>query len=116
MVKGGDWVAFDTETTDLDGEIISWAVVDPMGNVLGSGLVKPKGRVSEGATALHGITDSMLAYAPTFDQVAPFLAMLFSNRRVVMYNAEFDMSRVLTSARACGCGFVPFYGDCAMEA
>src|SRR5215470_6059004 len=37
LVQQGNWVAFDSETTSLEGEIISWAVAAPDGTILGQG-------------------------------------------------------------------------------
>src|SRR5438128_10573058 len=83
MVKQRRYVTVDTETTSLEGEVIQWAVVGPDGAVLGQGLVKPQGRVTPGAYAVHQISDEMLTSAPTFDQVAPEIWALLDGNTVV---------------------------------
>jgi DNA polymerase III epsilon subunit-like protein len=100
VADAANWVTFDSETTSLEGEIIQWAICAPNGSVLGEGLVKPTEPITEGARAIHGITDEMLADAPTFDLVAPRIWSLLEGKTVVIYNASFDTSRLYTSLYA----------------
>ncbi len=102
LVRTDNWVAFDTETTDLDGEIVEWAVCNPSGQVLGSGLVKPVARISEEAYRIHHISDAMLKHAPTFDTAWPKIWAHLQGKTVVIYNQWFDVARLATSARAVG--------------
>ena len=97
MVREGRYCVLDVETTALDGEIIQWAVVDPNGTTLGQGLVKPQGKITEEARAIHHISDEQLADAPTFDQVAQLIWPLLEGRVVVAYNAAFESERLYTS-------------------
>ena len=55
LIHQGNWVAFDSETTSLEGEIISWAVAAPDGTILGQGFVQPTRPITEGARAIHHI-------------------------------------------------------------
>jgi len=97
VVSRGNYVTFDTETTSLDGQIIQWAVCDHTGQVLGTGYVKPTEPISEGARAIHGITDEMLLDAPTFDLIAQKIWDLIEGKAVIIYNASFDISRLYSS-------------------
>ncbi|MHB8596685.1 MAG: 3'-5' exonuclease [Ktedonobacteraceae bacterium] len=96
------FVTFDTETTGLEWEdqIIQWAVCSQEGTVLGSGYVKPTVPISEGAFAIHGIREEQLANAPTFAEVWPTLQELITGKTVVIYNADFDIGKLWSSARA----------------
>ena len=61
----------DTETTGLgdDAEVVELAVIDCAGAVLLDTLVRPSGPVPAEAAAIHGITDAMLADAPTWSEI-----------------------------------------------
>jgi DNA polymerase III epsilon subunit-like protein len=97
---GTDWITFDTETTGLQGQIIAWAVCSSSGEVLGSGYVKPTVPIEPGARAIHGITDEQLQDAPSFAEVLPELWRLLEQKTIIIYNAEFDLSRFETSLQA----------------
>jgi DNA polymerase-3 subunit epsilon len=85
-------VALDCETTGLeaDAEIISVAVVDLAGGILLNTLVKPEGAIPAEASAVHGLTDKLVATAPLLPGVWPHLQQALGGRVVVAYNAGFD--------------------------
>lgn len=56
-----------------------------------------------GPTHIHGITAAMLAGAPTFGRVHPYLAGLLSGRVVVGHNVDrFDLAFLLAECRRLG--------------
>lgn len=66
-------IFYDTETTGVRSEkdrIIEIAAYDPLNNLSFERLVNPKFPIPPEATAIHHITDEMVAEAPTFDVVA----------------------------------------------
>lgn len=91
-------VFFDTETTRIDGEIVDLALVDCAGKVLLSTLVHPCELISPEAEAVHSITNEMVANAPTFDVVWEQFRHLTANKRVIIYNAQFDMRMLRLSS------------------
>lgn len=91
LVARHDWVVLDTETTGLDGYVVQIAVINDDGQVLLDTLVNPLAPVEAGARAVHGISDEQLAGAPTFADVLPQLRAAVRGRRVVVYNAAFDL-------------------------
>lgn len=112
-------VFLDTETTGLgDGaEIIDIGIVDVAGNVLLDALVRPMRPIPTEATAVHGITDAMVAEAPTFGDIAAQLGALIDRRRVVVYNAQYDLAMVNQCGKAAGwADFVRDEWQCAMLA
>jgi DNA polymerase III epsilon subunit-like protein len=113
------FVTFDTETTgkESDDQIISWAVCDQFGKELGSGYVKPTIPISDGAYAIHGISEEQLQDAPSFKDAWPHLCELLAGKTVVIYNAVFDIGRLWASATAHDISFkYDFCNDiCAME-
>ena len=86
-------VFLDTETTGIQNtaEIIEVGVVDTDGSTLFQSLVRPRRPVPPDATRIHGLTNAMLADAPTWLQIWPQLEALLRNRQVGAYNAEFDL-------------------------
>ena len=86
-------VYLDTETTGLDAqsEIVEISLVDADGAVLLDTLVKPVERIPAGATEVHGITNAMVADAPSWKTVWPRLAELMAKRPVAIYNAPYDL-------------------------
>ena len=66
-----------------------------------SSLINPGCPIPEAATAIHGITDAMVADAPTLELVAPELFRLAKDAVPCAYNAPFDrtvLHRYITGA------------------
>ena len=94
----------DTETTGLgdDAEVVELAVIDCAGAVLLDTLVRPSGPVPAEAAAIHGITDAMLAGAPTWSEIHARFCDLVEGRQVVIYNREFDVRVIRQTAHRYG--------------
>jgi DNA polymerase-3 subunit epsilon len=94
----------DTETTGLgdDAEVVELAVIDCAGAVLLDTLVRPSGPVPAEAAAIHGITDAMLAGAPTWSAIHDRFCDLVEGRQVVIYSREFDTRVISQTARRYG--------------
>lgn len=97
----------DTETTGVDAqaEACEISIIDGYGRTLLDTLVRPMGRVSSNAFAVHGITDDMLRGAPTMAEVQPELFRILKAFPVPMaYNAPFDCRIIRQSLQAAGMG------------
>ena len=94
----------DAETTGLgdDAEVVELAVIDCAGAVLLDTLVRPSGPVPAEAAAIHGITDAMLAEAPTWSELHARFCGLVEGRQVVIYSREFDVRVISQTARRYG--------------
>ena len=94
----------DTETTGLgdDAEVVELALIDCAGAVLLDTLVRPSGPVPAEAAAIHGITDAMLAGAPTWSEIHARFCDLVEGRQVVIYNREFDVRVIRQTAHRYG--------------
>ena len=94
----------DTETTGLgdDAEIVELAVIDCAGAVLLDTLVRPSGPVPAETTAIHGITDAMLADAPAWSEIHDSFCRLVEGRELVIYSREFDARLIGQTARRYG--------------
>lgn len=86
----GQFVLFDQETSGFSpsDEIIQIGVINQAGEVLLDTLVKPMQSITN--SERHGITDELVAGAPTFPQVYEQVAALLGGRLVLSYNSEFD--------------------------
>lgn len=87
-----DWVILDTETTGLcDAEIVEIAIIDCAGKPLLDTLLKPTIPIPSEARKIHGITEEMVADAPPFSEVYPHIVQVLEGKRILIYNAEFDI-------------------------
>lgn len=82
----------DTETTGLsdDDEIVQIAILSYTGETLLDTLIKPTKPIPAGSTRIHGITDEMVADAPTFPEIYPKLDDLLRHNFWLIYNANYD--------------------------
>lgn len=108
------YIILDTETTDLDGEIIEIAIIDLLGNVLLNQRIKPLGAMSQGAQAVHGISLEMLANEPLFADVYPRIAELIQDKTVLIYNKSFDIARLSGDCKRHGLDRLKFKSECVM--
>ncbi len=101
FLLGRDFVLLDTETTGLyhDAEIVELGLLGSDGTEPISSLVKPRLPIPEGATAIHGITNEMVADAPLWPEVLEQLIIHTEGKPIVIYNAQFDV-RMLEQTNA----------------
>lgn len=98
-------IFLDTETTGLDdeAEILEIALVDHLGQVIFESYCKPvKAKTHEKALEVHGITDEMLATAPSWTEIEQQVNRLLENKTVVIFNARFDVRLMRQTAEASG--------------
>jgi len=92
MMQRQDWVILDTETTGLyAAEVVEIAVIAPQGNPLLDTLVKPTITIPEEVIKIHGITNEMVAEAPSFVDVHSQIVAALFGKQVIIYNADFDI-------------------------
>lgn len=85
----------DTETTGLrDAQIVEIAVVRADGETLLNSLVSPSISIPPEVVAIHGISDAMVAAAPTFSELYPKILEASAGKKVIIYNSGFD-TRIL---------------------
>ena len=95
----------DTETTGLgdEAEICEIAVIRHDGSVVLDTLVRPTGKISAGATRVHGITDADVRDAPSIDDVLDAsVRLLLASHQIAIYNADYDLRLLRQSAAAAG--------------
>lgn len=86
-------VYLDTETTGTDdtAEVVEIAVIDHTGAVLMESYVRPLRPIPAAATAVHHITEAMVAQAPTWKELWPQVRAVLEGRLIAIYNAEYDV-------------------------
>ena len=103
-------VSLDTETTGLDvrrDRLLSVGAVHLHGHRLYLGetfdrLVNPAQRIPPGSTAIHSITDAMIAEAPDYASTAADLARFCGERVWVGHNIGFDAAILRREAKLAG--------------
>lgn len=108
LLESDELVAIlDTETTGLPMseyfQVVEVSIIDKHGTVLFDSLIKPicdEGVMSipPSASSIHGITDEMVACAPTFAEVWTELEKILSTHSIWCYNADFDRQAIIHSA------------------
>lgn len=90
LVCTGDFVVWDSETTDLHGQFVEIAVVDAYGKVLFDQRIRPGCLNDPDAYEIHGIRDEDLATAPTFYDIYCDLRAVLHDKHWVIYNRDYD--------------------------
>lgn len=87
------WLILDTETTGLeDAEIVQIGIIDLEGQIILDSLIKPTISIPSEVIAIHGITDEMTTNAPSFPEIYPQIVKSISQKKILIYNADFDTS------------------------
>ena len=96
MLINNNVLFLDTETTGIekDAKIVDLGVIDNKGNVLINILLQPGISMPEGATAVNGITDSMLRDCPRFVQISSSVKKMLKGKTIIAWNSSFDKRMV----------------------
>jgi DNA polymerase-3 subunit epsilon len=102
-------IVLDTETTGTDpagDRIVEIGCVELL-NYIPTGrsyhvYVNPQRAVSQGALAVHGLSDSFLAGKPPFRSIAQELLEFVRDARLVIHNAVFDIAFLDAEFGRCG--------------
>ena len=106
-----EYVAFDLETTGLSSqkdEIIEIGAVRMQGGkelARFQTFVNPRRRLEQKIVELTGITDAMLADAPSIETVLPEFLEFVGDRVLVAHNADFDTGFIREACRKQGLNY-----------
>ena len=111
----------DVETTGLpsrdpETEVVSIAMINSEGRIVLAGLVNPQRPIPLEAQKVHGIDDRMVKDAPPFKVIGNLIAGTMEGKRVVCYNAGFDVHLLVTLFQRYNIDIPDFDVQCAMEA
>jgi DNA polymerase-3 subunit epsilon len=96
-----DYVILDTETTGLGNcEIIELSLINLMGNTLLDTRLNPKGVISDGATAIHGISKKHLIDCPSLPNIWAKFQEIVEGKTLLIYNSDFDLNAIASSLKA----------------
>lgn len=110
------FVILDTETTGLTApEVVSIAIVDDRGRPLLHEIVQPARPIEPEAARINGFRAEDLAQRPAFPAIAPAVAEAVRGKRVVIYNAAYDMTVLANTHRRYGIAVPEFEPWCAMQ-
>lgn len=92
-------IVLDTETTGTDAKggdrVIEIGCVELIGHIRSGNtlhrFVNPQRAVSEGAFAVHGLSDAFLADKPIFADIVDAVVAFCGDARLVIHNAAFDV-------------------------
>lgn len=106
--KAASWLLdchiLDTETTGLDGqaEIVEISIIDQVGQVVFDSLVKPRQPIPVEATNIHGISNEMVADAPSWADIHAEVCRIVASKPLVIYNADYDLRLMSQTAALYG--------------
>jgi DNA polymerase-3 subunit epsilon len=95
--KDQTFVAFDTETSGaypLGADVVEFGAVKwQNGEVIGEyqTLLKPREKMSDFIIGIHGITNEMVADAPTMDQKVSEILEFLGSSVLMAHHAPFDL-------------------------
>lgn len=116
VLEDRDYLILDTETTGLDRpELVSLAAVNHRGETLFNEYVRPGKPIEPGATALTGITNEAVRDRPAYPTFHEAIVHLLTGRRVVIYNAAFDLAVLENTAARYSLVAPSFAPWCAMR-
>jgi len=100
-----DFVIVDTETTGLgnDAEIVEISIIDRDGTDLFTSLVRPNMPILPEVVAIHGITNGMVCNAPSWKDIHDCVMHLFTNKKIAIYNAPYDLRMLQQCSQFAGC-------------
>lgn len=111
----------DLETTGLpdkdpETQIVSIALLDGLGTVVFASMVNPHQPIPEAATAVHGLTQGHIQNAPSFASIGPLISRMVEGKRIVCYNAAFDIHMLVLMFQKYKIEVPQFKPECAMLA
>jgi DNA polymerase-3 subunit epsilon len=110
-----EYCILDTETTGLNGaEPIEIGITDLYGRLMLNIRVKPTILIEADAIAIHGITNKAVKDAPSFARIYTDLLKAIGTRKLLIYNASYDLNVLKNACKAWDISYPHFYAECVM--
>lgn len=111
-----EYLICDTEgTANRANELVEVSMIDLDGNVLYDSLIKPRTSISRTGVRLHGITNEMVADAPTWPEAAPEIRKLLDERVMLAFDSISDVLRIKKTASIYEEPFGPIRHECIQK-
>lgn len=112
----GKALILDTETCDLNGEVIELAIIDTNNNTFYNRRFKPITAIQPGAFRVHGISAVTLAHEPSFASEYPIIKRIIDKAQVVLiYNNTFDLGCLAVTCKLHGVPDLSIQTACIMR-
>ncbi len=103
-------IVLDTETTGIsikEGHRVVEIACLELENLIPTGnkfhcCINPQRKVSEKAFEIHGYSDEFLSKQKNFDDIKEEFLNFIENKRLIIHNAEFDLSHLNNELSLCG--------------
>jgi len=108
----------DTETTGVGkkDQVIQIGIINKQGEAILDTLIKPTVPITDGASAVNGLTMERLEDAPSFADIFVDLSSKLAGAHIVAYNIDFDWRLLEQTSRAFGLPmFRTPHKHCAMK-
>lgn len=114
MMGADNALILDTETSDLNGEILELTMINLRGETVYNGRFRPTTPIHWKAARVHGLTEEILADEPGFSEEYDTIKALLEDQTVLIYNAAFDVPMVRRTCELYNRQPITFKGHCVM--
>lgn len=102
LLASNNFLVLDTETTGLadDDQVVEIAIIDSKDKTLMNARCCPTTSINEFALNVHGLSMSVLENEPQFPALYESLKEILKNKKVVIFNANFDVRLLIQTCKA----------------
>lgn len=98
LANSDQYYILDTQTTGrLEAEVIELAIIDLEGEMRVNQRFCPSTQITSGAIKIHGMTNQILASHPKWDVIANRLENILKERKLLIYNFEYDNNAIVNT-------------------
>ncbi len=108
-----EYLICDTEgTANRANELVEVSMIDLDGNILYNSLIRPRTSISRTGVRLHGITNEMVADAPTWEEASAEVRALLDQRIMLAFDSISDVLRIKKTSALYDMQFGPIRHEC----
>ena len=110
------YVICDTEgTANRANELVEISMIDLDGKVLYDSLIHPATEISHRGIKIHGITNEMVADAPTWEEAWPQVRAILDGRIMIAFDSLSDVMRIKKTSALHNVSFGPIRHECLQK-
>jgi DNA polymerase-3 subunit epsilon len=114
LINRDDVYILDTETSDLNGEILELTIINLQGEPVYNGRFKPSTPIHWKAARVHGLTEEILANEPLWANEYEAIRNVLEGKTILIYNAAFDVPMIRRTCELYQCQPITFKSQCVM--